>query len=82
MLNRHLDYKKANSYVEEAVGEGEEGGGGRGWRGKNLNVFWRITLWLKSQEMSIGVYELVAESKWKHKKERKKHYMDLLLQNF
>ena len=30
MLNRHLDYKKANSYVEEAVGEGEEGGGGRG----------------------------------------------------
>ena len=28
MLNRHLDYKKANSYVEKAVGEGEEGGGG------------------------------------------------------
>ena len=33
MLNRHLDYKKANSYVEEAVGEGEEGGGG-GWGGE------------------------------------------------
>ena len=32
--------------------------------------------------MPIGVYELAAESKWKHKKERKKHYMDLLLQNF
>ena len=30
MLNRHLDYKKANSYVEEAVREGEEGGGGGG----------------------------------------------------
>ena len=28
MLNRHLDYKKANSYVEEAVGDGEGGGGG------------------------------------------------------
>ena len=67
MLNRHLDYKKANSYVEEAVGEGEEGGGGRGWRGKSLNVYWRITLWLKSQGMPIDVYELVAESKWKNK---------------
>ena len=32
--------------------------------------------------MSIGVYKLAAESKCKHKKERKKHYMDLLLQNF
>ena len=35
MLNRHLDYKKANSYVEEAVGEGEEGGG-EGVKGKEL----------------------------------------------
>ena len=32
--------------------------------------------------MPIGVYELAAESKCKHKKERKKHYMDLLLRNF
>ena len=33
--------------------------------------------------MPIGVYELAAESKCKHKKERKKkHYIDLLLQNF
>ena len=35
MLNRHLDYKKANSYVEEAVGEGEEERGG-GVEGKEL----------------------------------------------
>ena len=34
MLNRHLDYKKANSYVEEAVREGEEGGGGGGGEGE------------------------------------------------
>ena len=34
MLNRHLDYKKANSYVEEAVGEGEEGGGRGGGEGE------------------------------------------------
>ena len=39
MLNRHLDYKKANSYVEEAVGEGEEGGGGEGVKGKELERF-------------------------------------------
>ena len=32
--------------------------------------------------MPIGVYELSAESKCKHKKERKKHYMDLLSQIF
>ena len=38
MLNRHLDYKKANSYVEEAVREGEEGGGG-GVKGKELERF-------------------------------------------
>ena len=34
MLNRHLDYKKANSYVEEAVREGEEG-----VKGKELERF-------------------------------------------
>ena len=33
-----LTTKKANSYVEEAVGEGEERGR-RGWRGKSLNFF-------------------------------------------
>ena len=37
MLNRHLDYKKANSYVEEAVGEGEEEG--EGVKGKELERF-------------------------------------------
>ena len=39
MLNRHLDYKKANSYVEEAVGEGEEGGGGGGGEGEGAGPF-------------------------------------------
>ena len=39
MLNRHLDYKKANSYVEEAVGEGEEGGGGAGGEGERAWTF-------------------------------------------
>ena len=37
---------------------------------------------MKSQRMPIDVYELSAESKCKHKKERKKHYMDLLSQIF
>ena len=37
---------------------------------------------MKSQRMPIDVYELSAESKCKHKKERKKHYMDLFSQNF
>ena len=32
--------------------------------------------------MPIGVYKMAAESKRKHKKERKKHDVDLLLQNF
>ena len=32
--------------------------------------------------MPISVYELAAESKFKHKKERKKHYMDLFSKNF
>ena len=32
--------------------------------------------------MPISVYELAAESKCKHKKERKKHYMDLFSKNF
>ena len=45
-------------------------------------VFLIKTLWLKSQGMPIGVYELAAESKSKDKKERKKHCMDLLSQNF
>ena len=72
---------KANSYVEEAVGEGEERGGGGGGE-RAWTFFWRITLWLKSQGMPISVYELAAESKFKHKKERKKHYMDLFSKNF
>ena len=38
MLNRHLDYKKANSYVEEAVGK-EKRGGGEGVKGKELERF-------------------------------------------
>ena len=39
MLNRHLDYKKANSCVEEAVGEGEEGGGRGGGEGERAWTF-------------------------------------------
>ena len=32
--------------------------------------------------MPIGVYELATKSKYKHKKERKKHDIDLFSQNF
>ena len=32
--------------------------------------------------MPIGVYELAIKSKYKHKKERKKHDIDLFSQNF
>ena len=51
--------KKANSYVEVAVGEREERGGGGGGE-RAWTFFWRITLWLKSQGMPISVYELAA----------------------
>ena len=69
-FNAEPAYWEQKKDVEVAVGEGVGGGGEEG---RELELFFRgITLWLKSQGMPIGVYELAAESKSKHKKERKK----------